>query len=306
MRLFGKKKPPFSKQLAITPPAPKPGRHGIAIAATVKNEADYIADWALFHRSVGVRHFYIYDDGSSDDSIAILRGILGPDELTVTPWVSRMVDLSENKPLNGQVIAYTHAALNFGANYRWMAFIDVDEFLLPKTGNTLEEALAEVDGFPNISLPWHMFATSGHKTKPKGSILRNFTLRGREPITRKKNAMNFKCIVDPCEVTEVSVHLFGTREFGEKTSNDVGFVADRRGRKRPAFYSAKNLQLNHYYSKSEEELKAKLARGPASPGPRSRYEERVLIAVQNIEADQVEDLAMIAFLDRNGIKLSGE
>ncbi len=118
--------------------------------------------------------------------------------------------------------------------------------------------------------------------------------------------MNFKCIVDPCEVTEVSVHLFGTREFGEKTANDVGFLADRRGRKRPPFYSAKNLQLNHYYSKSEEELRAKLARGPASPGPRSRYEERVMIAVQNIEADQIEDLAMIEFLDRNGIRLSGE
>lgn len=305
MRLFGKK-PPFSKQLAITPPAVKPGRHGVAIAATVKNEADYIADWAIFHRAVGVRHFYIYDDGSSDNGIAILRGILGPDELTVIPWISRMVDLREKKPLNGQVIAYTHAILNFGGNYRWMAFIDVDEFLLPKKGKTVEEALAGVGNFPNISLPWHMFATSGHKTKPKGSILRNFTLRGRDPITRKKNAMNFKCIVDPCEVTEVSVHLFGTREFGELTSNDAGFRATRRNRKRPEFYSAGNLQLNHYYSKSEEELRAKLARGPASPGPRSRYEERVLIAVENIESDQIEDRAMIEFVDRHGIALSGE
>lgn len=305
MRLFGKK-PPFSKQLAITPPVAKPGRHGVAIAATVKNEADYIADWAIFHRAVGVRHFYIYDDGSSDNGIAILRDILGPDELTVIPWISRMVDLREKKPLNGQVIAYTHATLNFGGNYRWMAFIDVDEFLLPKAGNTIEEALAGVGDYPNVSLPWHMFATSGHKTKPKGSILRNFTLRGRDPITRKKNAMNFKCIVNPCEVTEVSVHLFGTRGFGELTSNDAGFRATRRNRKRPEFYSARNLQLNHYYSKSEEELRAKLARGPASPGPRSRYEERVLIAVQNIESDQIEDRAMIEFIDRRGIKLSGE
>lgn len=302
MRLFGKK-PPFSKQLAITPPVGKADRHGVAIAATVKNEAGYIADWAKFHRAVGVRHFYIYDDGSSDKGMAILREILAPDELTVIPWISRMVDLSEKKPLNGQVIAYTHAILNFGSNYRWMAFIDVDEFLLPKTGDTVEQALASVSDFPNISLPWHMFATSGHKVRPEGSILRNFTLRGREPITRRKNAMNFKCIVDPCAVSEVSVHLFGTTEFGELTSNDAGFRTTRKGRKRPEFYSAKNLQLNHYYSKSEEELRSKLARGPASPGPRNRYEERVLIAVQNIEADQIEDLAMIEFIHRIGIEL---
>jgi hypothetical protein len=306
MRLFGKKPPPFSKHLMITPPEAKPGRHGVAIAAMVKNEADYIADWALFHRGVGVRHFYIYDDGSSDDSIAILRDILAPGELTVTPWIIGMLDVSMEKPLNAQVLAYAHAILNHGADYRWMAFIDVDEFLLPKTGDTVEEALAGVDGFPNISLPWHMFATSGHKARPQGSILRNFTLRGREPIGRKKNITNFKCVVDPCKVNEVSVHLFGTVPFGEVSANDAGLRATRKGRKKPAFYSAENLQLNHYYSKSEEELNAKLARGPVSPATRLQYQERVMIAVQNIEADQVEDLAMTAFLDRTGIRLSGE
>lgn len=306
MGLFGKKPPPFSKHLMITPPAANPDRYGVAIVAMVKDEADYIADWAIFHRAVGVRHFYIYDNGSSDASIAILRNILTEDELTVTPWVIGMMDVSLEKPLNAQVLAYAHAILNYGAAYRWMAFIDVDEFLLPKNGDTVEEALSGVNGFPNISLPWHMFATSGHKTRPAGSILRNFTLRGREPIGRKKNTTNFKCVVDPCAVNEVSVHLFGTGQFGEVSANDAGLRATRKKRKKPDFYSSENLQLNHYYSKSEEELKAKLARGPVSPATRQQYEERVMIAVQNIEADQVEDLAMVAFLDRRGIRLFGE
>ncbi|AYD01628.1 glycosyltransferase family 92 protein [Neorhizobium sp. NCHU2750] len=306
MHLFGKKPPPFSKHLMITPPEAKPDRHGVAIVAMVKDEADYIADWAIFHRAVGVRHFYIYDNGSVDDSIAILRSILPPEELTIAPWVIGMTDVAMEKPINAQVLGYAHAILNYGADYRWMAFIDVDEFLLPKTGNTVEEALASVEGFPNISLPWHMFATSGHKTKPSGSILRNFTLRGREPICSKKATTNFKCVVDPCAVNQVSVHLFGTARFGEISANDAGTRATRKKRRMPSFYSAENLQLNHYYSKSEEELKAKLSRGPVSPATRRQYEERVMTAVRNIECDQIEDLSMVQFLDRTGIRLSGE
>ncbi|WP_413711337.1 glycosyltransferase family 92 protein [Rhizobium sp. Rhizsp82] len=300
--MFGTSKP-YSKFLKITPPKAAVDRHGVAIVSTVKNEGRYISDWVKFHLAVGVRHFHIYDDGSSDDTRDVLRALLTPDQLTLIPWIARMEDSALHKKLNGQVLAFAHAVLNFGSNYRWMAFIDVDEFLLPKTGKTVEQALVGAGGFPNISLPWHMFGRGGHKTRPVGSILRNFTIRSEDPLSKVKHASNFKCIVDPCEVTEVSVHRFETREFGEYTANDEGRQYTRRGRKSASFYSSRYLQLNHYYSKSDEELQEKLARGPASPGTAENYRSRVILAVENIEHKTVEDLAMIEFLDRNGIDI---
>lgn len=294
---------PLTRKLAITPPAPLAGRHGIAIMACVKNEATYIEEWVRFHRAVGVRHFYIYDDGSTDGTQALLSRILPADALTIVPWIARMTDAASGQVLNGQTIAFAHAILNFGGAFSRMAFIDVDEFLLPKQGGTIEEALVGTAGFPNVSLPWHMFGTSGHAVRPDGPLLSNYVMRGGDPLTRQENVSNFKCIVDPCEVVEVSVHQFQTRQHGDRTVNDAGVQFSRSGRKSPSFYSNRFLQLNHYYSKSRAELQAKVSRGWSYDAEQTKYQRKVFGIVEAIEKDAVEDRAMIDFLARRGIDL---
>jgi hypothetical protein len=302
MKLF-RKRPPFSKQIRINPPEPRADRKGMAVVTMLKDEETYVDEWLLFHRSVGVSHFFIYDNGSTDRTESIVRARLSPDELTLLPWAGRMVDMSAGAQLNNQVVASAHAILNFGSAFKWMAFIDVDEFLLPKTGSTVEEALGQAGGFPNISLPWHMFGTSGHMTRPQGGVLNNFTKRAAQPISGRKNATNFKCIIDPCEVTEVSVHHFETRQYGDRTCNDAGVVFSRRDRKTPSFYSSKNLQLNHYYTKSTEEFEEKIRRGPVSPAARDDHQHRLRTALDSIEAEVVEDRQIIDFAAQKNIPL---
>jgi prophage maintenance system killer protein len=99
------------------------------------------------------------------------------------------------------------------------------------------------------------------------------------------------------------VHQFKTREFGDLTANDAGKRFSRRARKSREFYSNRFLQLNHYYSKSEEELRAKIARGSAYAVSKQQLEEKMLTTMRHIEADVVEDRTMIEFLERNGIDL---
>ena len=291
------------KNLSIEPPAPRPDRAGVAIAVCVKNEAAYIAEWACFHRAVGVKHFIVYDNGSTDETCSVLASTLDASELTIVPWAGRVAAAKTGQPIDGQVVAFAHAILNFGGRFRRMAFIDVDEFLLPMTGKTIEEALAATGDFPNVSLPWHMFGTSGHKQKPAGGILTNYTRRAAKPIGGGEPASNFKCIVDPCEVTEVAVHHFTTRHFGDLTCNDVGQRADRRGRKQQGFYSNKALQLNHYYSKSEEEMLAKMARGWTYAASAARVEDKMRTTMRIIQENEVEDLAMVNFLSENRIDI---
>ena len=302
MRLFNRKAP-FTKRLEIEAPPAAADRHGVAIATVLRDEEHYIAEWVSFHRAVGVRHFFVYDDGSTDRTLQVLRDLLPQTELTTLPWRFAMRDVSVGLPLNRQTLAFAHAILNFGGDFRWMAFIDADEFILPKSGRTIEEALAGAKGFPNISLPWHMFGTNGHKTRPAGPVTRNYTLRARDPMSRMKNVMNFKCIVDPCAVSEVSVHHFSTKEFGDRTANDAGQVFPLGKRKSPDFYSSGYLQLNHYYTRSEEEFARKIERGGVSPTPREKRKTRLSLALENIERDQVEDLFAINFLERNAIQI---
>lgn len=44
-------------------------RVDLAICAIAKNEGRYIREWLSYHYLVGVRRFFIYDNGSSDDMV---------------------------------------------------------------------------------------------------------------------------------------------------------------------------------------------------------------------------------------------
>lgn len=302
MRWFGKQQSGI-KSLSITPPEPGPSRHGIAIAACVKDEGGYIEEWVRFHKAVGVCHFIIYDNGSTDATCEILRDVLEARELTIVPWAGRVLSSKTDQLIDGQVLAFAHAILNFGGRFRRMAFIDADEFLLPRTGATIEDALVATGDFPNVSLPWHMFGTSGHKSKPDGPVVHNYTRRCADPLGKQEHSTNFKCIVDPCEVVEVTIHQFKTRQFGDQTVNDAGYQTSRNGRKDRQFYSNAFLQLNHYYSKSAEEMDAKLARGSNYAASAERFAEKIRITIRNIEQAEVEDRAMVDFVATHGIKL---
>lgn len=305
MGIFGlKSSRHFTRELSITPPEPRVGRKGIAIVACVKNEIDYIVEWIRFHQAVGVGHFILYDDQSTDGTFLLLKRILSERELTVVPWSMHMTYGHDGRVMNGQVIAFAHAISNFGGSFQRMAFIDVDEFLLPKSGGTLQEALLSWGDFPNISLPWHMFGHSGHEKRPSDPVTTAYTKRAHDPMKRHAHAMNFKCIVDPTEVTQVSVHHFHTRSNGDVTSNDSGVLASYRDRKRPEFYSAQNIQLNHYYSKSHDEFRLKIERGWSYDQSTEKYAEKARSIRDHVESEQIEDLAMRKFVQSNRIELS--
>ena len=113
----------------------------------------------------------------------------------------------------------------------------------------------------NLSLPWHMFGRSGHDAAPEGGVLRNYLRRARDPMSDVRGVRAFKVLVDPCHLTALRVHSMETDGSG-RTCNDAGVAVEEKEREKPGFYSAAHLQLNHYYTRSEAELAAKIGRGP--------------------------------------------
>lgn len=288
-------------KVGLTPPPPNDSREGIGIGLIVKGEQTHIGEWARFHHGVGVRRFVVYDGARGDGTADILRDVLPAEALVVIPWVQSLRDVRLDREIHNQVLAYAHAAANFGSDLRWMAFIDVDEFLIPTAGDSLTEALDGLD-VPQVSLPWHMFGHSGHEAAPDGGVLRNYTRRARDPMSDVRGVRAFKMLVDPCHLTALRVHSAETGP-GAATWNDNGVKFDAKDRETPAFYSTERIQLNHYYARSKAELEAKIARGPNLRGKAAEYGRKVRRTVANIEADEVEDRRAITFLDRTGIKL---
>ena len=206
-------------KLAFDPPRPAQDRHGIALVLIVRNEARHIAEWARFHLAAGVRHIHAYDNGSTDGTAEALLAAAGG-QASVIPWDQKLRDARRGLELHNQVLAYAHATRNFGARYRWMSFIDVDEFLVPKQVDSLPAALAHLEGCANISLPWHMFGRSGHLDAPAGGVVENYTRRNPDPMDDTKGLRNFKMIVDPCTVTAMKVHEIWCGS--DQTCNDRG------------------------------------------------------------------------------------
>jgi hypothetical protein len=141
-------------EIAIIPPSAAADRAGIAIVLIVKNEARHIAEWARFHHGAGVSGFFVYDNACSDGTIEVLRAALPETALTVIPWAQPRFRTIRGREIHNQVLAYAHALMNFGPRFRWMAFIDVDEFLVPVMANSIPQAMEGLEGAAHVSRAW--------------------------------------------------------------------------------------------------------------------------------------------------------
>jgi hypothetical protein len=284
-------------RLFVDPPNPSADRNGLALVIIVRNEERHIEDWLRFHALAGARAAIIYDNGSTDATAQIVQGFQGL-EVIVVPWVTD-IRLGQS-PLKRQPLAYAHAVCTFGARFRWMGFIDIDEYIVPKTDLSICEALGKLETFSNISLPWTMFGTDGHEAPPDEPAVYAYRRRAAQ---RRADFTNFKCIVDPCKVTRVSTHKYWTSDMGAATVNDRGeHASNHKERRTEAFASAELLQLNHYFTFSQEELDRKLSRETVSHAAQSDREKFVRKTVAAIEEDTVSDDCAPEFLTRKGIE----
>jgi hypothetical protein len=232
----------------------------LSICAIVRNEAPYIAEWLEFHRLVGVERFYIYDDVSEDDTIEILlrrdRG-----DVRIFPWGfghdqynAPVKCRCESTP---QTTAYNHCARRFGHETRWLAFIDVDEYLYHATEDDLRVPLRSLEGIPALFVHWLIFGRNGHQTKPPGLTIEEYTRRALpgQPIPYGEHG---KLILQPDRLDYFGPH--GSHNAVLKN----GMAATEEGM--PVAVSVSLLsrvpswRLNHYYNRSEEEARAKVAR----------------------------------------------
>lgn len=285
-----------SSRLKIVPPKPNPDRRGIAVVVIMRNEAQYLQDWLTFQALSGVDEILLYDDGSTDETAEIARKFTRI-PVTVTPWHMDVTVVGSNLKIARQELAYAHAISTQGARFRWMAMIDSDEIIVPVESASLSEALEPLSGHSNVSMQWVMFGHSDHDEQPAEPFPLAFRMRARH---HEGDLVNFKCIVDPCDVTLVRTHKFETRTHGMETINDRGVPAQNyKQRLASDFQSNARLQLNHYFLRSRADFRKKLESSYLPVSWNKMVEHRTGLA-RAIEADPVEDSATREFLERVG------
>lgn len=221
---------PFKIELPGSP-SPRPGT-GIAIVATFRNEGPDIAEWIEYHRIVGIDHFFLYDHGSTDDGAAVVARYVEAGLATMIPWRSFALGL------DSQVSAYAHATANFGAEFEWFVFVDVDEFVVPTRASSIQQALSSFAGAAAVYVPRVQFGTNGHRVRPAGLVIESYVRR----LPYEEND-NVKSIAMPSALARPHVHR-------AKVNGKVVWLPD-----------LDVLRINHYFTKSEAEFAAKIERG---------------------------------------------
>jgi len=248
---------------ALRWPARDRYRYELSVGAIFKDEARFLEEWLQFHDGVGVDHFFLYDDGSTDEFMPVLD-----------PWIAAgKVTLLDAGGMN-QVAAYNHCIRRFARQSRWIAFIDLDEFLFSPRSHDLKPVLRRYRDVPAIFVHWVLYGSSGHVARPAGYVIDSYTrcldlaTAGAEQFDHgsgpeKENyvtgwARDGKSIVNPRLVARMGAHLPRVLTAGETLDENMR-PAVRHGP--PRTITCEWLRINHYWSKSIQDLREKVQKG---------------------------------------------
>jgi hypothetical protein len=235
----------------------------LAVCAIYRNEADYLREWIEFHRLVGAERFFLYDNSSEDHHQEVLAPYVADGTVVLKHWPQ----------VPGQLGAYDDCIAEQREAARWIAFIDLDEFLFSPTGRPVSEVIVDFERWPGVGANWATFGKSGHRTPPPGLVIENYLRRMGDARPRNRK---IKSIVDPTRVVRsASPHHFLYREGFAVDENRNLLDTPPRSMTEQASFSL--LRVNHYWTRSAEEWSRKLDTFDAHLGGlRQNYEPKAL------------------------------
>ena len=266
----------------------------LAICSIFRNEGNYLQEWLEFHEKNGVTRFFLINHLSEDNFRTVLE-----------PWIRKGIVTLVEATSDDQVFEYNKILARFGSQVKWMAFIDIDEFLFSPGNIPLPNVLEKFSRASGVFVYWRLFGSSEVQHQPdQGKTLETFQLclappRDLETLEKQRSAHNSirgeskmtgnpiqgKCIIKPSKVSEMGAHW---------PSNFTGAITDERGflsRKhfpslRPcSLPSTEILRINHYWSRSLEELKSKALRQPVHKGMRENPKLKALPGNRSLRWD---------------------
>ena len=124
---------PFGPRRVLAVDAgPATEQHGIAMWTMMFNKESVVVAWLSYYLALGVEHFYIYDQMSTDTTYTQLMPFVRAGVLTLIR--ANFSTASQCDPRNGpgatQDVVVNHLYSRWGAFNRWILLMDVDEYLV--------------------------------------------------------------------------------------------------------------------------------------------------------------------------------
>jgi hypothetical protein len=164
----------------------------VCVLAIFKNEAVAMDEWLQHYISQGVSHFYLINNGSTDDFMPIIQ------------HYSQYITLYHFPEKHSQVIHYNKVLPTIkNSGYTWCCIADFDEFIV------LSDPTLSIPGYcrrrfindvAEVRIPWKIFGSNGYIQHPK-SIRTSFTKCWPELVSYKSIVR-----IDRCKYLDVHTH----------------------------------------------------------------------------------------------------
>jgi hypothetical protein len=216
-------------------------RYEISVAAIFQDEAPYLKEWIEYYKLLGVDHFYLYNHLSTDDYANVLAPYIAKGDVDLIEWNYYPNTLAEWRTI--QPGAYKDAVKISKNHTKWLAIIDIDEFIVPVKKKNLKKLLSRYESDKSIGgvcIPWVFFGTSNVYKIPENklmieTLLLNGGVIAGENKSKIWNSGSYKSIVRPKYVSNaVSAHY-------------CVYVPH----KKHVMLDLDKAQINHYWTRDE-------------------------------------------------------
>ena len=154
-----------------------------------------LQEWIDHYIWQGVDHFYLIDNGSTDQPLLILQKYIDSGKVTYYHLTEPFQQVKHYQTV--------YADQNLQSNTKWLIMADLDEFWYVTNGKILREAIEDYSDYDVIYSKWKVFGSSGLKIHPT-SIRESFIMRHpSSPETTKWIAQTAKIDVSMIHIHHV-------------------------------------------------------------------------------------------------------
>lgn len=233
----------------------------VAACLVVRNEASDIASWLGWYRLLGFDACIVYDDHSTDDTVAVLNHVGRHQDVRVRRTRN---DGNVQDHIGRQDGSYVDALLMNNGEFDWIGFFDSDEYVRLHRHERIQDLIGQHPGAGCIGINWCNYGSSGHVLKPAAPPVEAYThhFESTAPINR-----HFKSLVrvEEWDGTCKGPHAFAVRRGDTVDASgtpvawsDIFGISARD----PDWSVAKVM---HYQCRSMEHFIERLKRNPYLP-----------------------------------------
>lgn len=224
--------------LTIHPAKVRKKKYYLSLCTCFKDEGENLKEWIEYHKLIGVDHFYLYNNNSTDN----FREVLAP---YVEGGSVTLIDFPQT-PI--QPYCYEHWIENYREDSTYVALTDVDEYFVPLKDNNMKDWLERWKKYPVILVYWKMLGSSGRLEHDSTKLItEQYTCSWPKLYDCGKIIYNTDYDIKPCRgMHHNSVARNHDGRFPFAPVNNWGkfvlYGINRGGSKDV------DIQLNHYWS----------------------------------------------------------